>query len=1054
MSRRGHGSVGGEAGAIRIRLLGGFRVSVGDSTVPANAWRLRKAASLVKLLALAPKHRLHREQAMDVLWPDLGKKAASNNLRQALHATRRALGPVAGSRYLTSEDEVLVLCPEGHLWVDVESFEEAAATARRARDPAAYRAALELYAGDLLPEDRYEEWAEVHRRRLREIYLSLLLEFAHLYEESSEHKSAAEVLRQVVEEEPLREEAHVGLMRLDALSGRKREALAHYERLEEALREAGAKPAASSSALREEIASGRCTPHGAGDRRALSEEPTSLAKHNLPAQRSSFVGREREMLEVKRELAMTRLLTLTGTGGSGKTRFALEIARDLLGAYPDGVWMVELAPLSEPRLVSQEIASTLKIREQPGRPLVDTLVDALRNRKMLLVVDNCEHLIDACASLVDTLLDACSRLRVLATSREALRVAGETSWPVPSLTVPEAGEDSPAVESLMRYEAIRLFVERAHSRLPSFALTPENARVVGAICRKLDGIPLAIELAAARVPALDVGQIAGKLEDSLELLTAGGRTTDLRHQTLRATLDWSYDLLGAQERGLFGRFSVFAGGWTLEAAGAVGKDEDIHGDSILDLLSTLVGKSLVVAEAGPEGAQRYRMLEPVRQYAQERLVESGEVRQTRKRHAEYYLALAERARPELRGPRQVAWLELLETEHDNLRAALSWSLGRGAAQPGGRAPHPGVRLAAALWRFWEAHGHMGEGRRWLEAALSESRGPSVARAEALNGAGWMALFQGDHGLAITWLEESIALFKELGDKAGAANSLTNLGLASLHGGDKGRVAVLREEAEVLRREPLDRRATADLLVFLGMVAIEEGDYDQVVALNEEGLALSRGLGDVRSIAQHLTILWFERLNQGDHERALVLLEECMRLTAHEMTHELGIAYNLLGLAGVAALRGQPLRAARLWGAAEALREAIGQPLSPYDYANYDYEGYLDIARSRSDEVEWEAAWSEGRAMPLAQAVQYALGGAEVPTTTAAAVTEKPSSGGQAIVLTRREKEIAALVAQGLTNRRIAAELSLSERTVENHISNILKKLNLSSREHVASRLSC
>lgn len=316
----------------------------------------------------------------------------------------------------------------------------------------------------------------------------------------------------------------------------------------------------------------------------------------------------------------------------------------------------------------------------------------------------------------------------------------------------------------------------------------------------------------------------------------------------------------------------------------------------------------------------------------------------------------------------------------------------------------------------------------------------------------MALFQGDHGLAITWLEESIALFKELGKKAEVANSLTNLGLASLHRGDKERVAALRQEAEALRREPLDRRATADLLVFLGMVAIDEGHYEQVVALNEEALALSQGLGDVRGIAQQLTILWFERLKQGDHERAAQLLEECMRLTAHEMTHKLGTAYNLLGLAAVAALGGQPLRAARLWGAAEALREVIGLPLSPYDLSNYDYETYLDMARSQLDEAEWEAAWSEGRAMTLEQAVEYALGESEGLAPTVAPLPEKPSADRRAVVLTRCEKEVAKLIARGLTNHQIAAELFISERTVEHHVSNILKKFDLRSRGQITSYL--
>ena len=717
---------------VRIWLLGGFRVSVGSRTIKHNRWRLRSSAALVKLLALAPGHRIHREQVIDLLWPDCGRRTASNSLRQALYAARKALDPAAGSRYLASEDESLVLCPGRRLWVDIEAFVEAAATARRARDPAAYEAALDLYTGDLLPEDRYEEWAENRRDELRQLYVALLVELAKLYEQRGEYGPAVEALRRAVAEKPTLEEVHTALMRLYAIAGQPGEALAQYERLRDVLsRGFGTEPGAMTRRLRDEIAAGKLllTPPAGPS----PEESSDASRHNLPAARTSFVGREREMVEVTRALAMTQLLTLTGAGGSGKTRLALDVARDLLGAYADGVWLVELAPLSEPELVLQEVASTLEIREQPGRPLADTLVHALREKKMLLVVDNCEHLIDACARLVDTLLGACSHLRVLATSREALRVTGETSWPVPSLTVPEAGEDSPTVESLTRYEAVRLFVERARSRLPSFALTPENVHAAVEVCRGLEGIPLAIELAATRVGVLSVQQISERLGRSLKLLT-DDRVTDPRHRALRATLDWSHELLSEDEKKLFRLLSAFSGGWSLEAAEAVGAAGSVEEEDVLDLLDTLVEKSLVVVEESWERGARYGMLEPVRQYARAKLEESGESEAILRRHAEYYLELAERAKPKLRGPRQVAWLELLETEHDNFRAVLSWALGRRATEPDEHA-ELGVRLAAALWRFWEAHGHPGEGRRWLEAVLSESCGPPVARAEALNGAG-------------------------------------------------------------------------------------------------------------------------------------------------------------------------------------------------------------------------------------------------------------------------------------------------------------------------------
>src|SRR5215211_672174 len=629
---------GGAPETLRIWLLGSFRVSVGSRSIGEQDWHLRKAGSLLKLLTLSPGHRLHREQAMELLWPDLHQEAALNNLYYALHVARRTLQPPAlassaASRYLQLRDEQLVLCSDSPLWVDAEAFEGAAATARHALEPAAFRAAIDLYAGELLPQDRYEPWVEEWRAELRGLYLSLLLEVAALYDERKEFEPAIEALRKVVTQEPTHEGARVGLMRLYALSGRRREALGHYERLREALfREFGGEPEAAATRLQQEIWAGTFPHSDSPPADFLPQEegdPTSPVgpprRNNLPLARTTFVGRERETLEVKRLLAMTRLLTLTGSGGCGKTRLALEVARDLVGAYPEGVWLVDLAPLSEAELVPQAVAQALGVREQPGRPLVQTLKDTLRSRKMLLVVDNCEHLVEAVVGVVDSLLDSCPGLRVLATSRETLSAAGEVAWVVPSLTVPDSGQASTA-EKLEGYESVRLFIERARQRDPSFVLTPRNGPAVAQVCRRLEGIPLSIELAAARIGVLSVERIAERLDDSLRLLTAGGRTALPRHRTLRATLDWSHELLSEPERKLLRQLSVFAGGLTLEAAEVVCSGDGIEQLDVLDLLSKLVDKSLVVAEASPgeEGALRYRMLEPLRQYSQERLEERGE----------------------------------------------------------------------------------------------------------------------------------------------------------------------------------------------------------------------------------------------------------------------------------------------------------------------------------------------------------------------------------------------------------------------------------------------
>jgi predicted ATPase len=595
--------------------------------------------------------------------------------------------------------------------------------------------AIDLYAGELLPEDRYEGWVEERRAQLKELYLSLLSALGALYEERKEFEMGIEALSRVVGEEPTHEGAHGGLMRLYALLGRRREALSQYERLREALfRGFGTEPDAATTTLQQQIWAGTFPHHSdspsadlpARDEEARSDVGAPSRRHNLPLARTSFIGREQEKLEVKRLLAMTRLLTLTAAGGCGKTRLAVEVASDLVGAYPDGVWLVDLAPLSDPTLVAQAVAQALSVREQPGRALLQTLKDTLRSRKILLVVDNCEHLMEAVVGVVDALLDSCPDLRILATSRERLDTAGEVNWVVPSLKMPDARGASTSQE-LEAYESVRLFLERARQRDHSFVLSVRNARAVAQVCRRLEGIPLAIELAAARVGTLSVEQVSKRLEGSLELLTRGGRTAVPRHRTLKGTLDWSYDLLSGCERKVFRKLSVFAEGWTLEALEAVGSDEGVAESEVLELLSGLVEKSLVVAKGFDEGAARYRLLEPVKQYALEMLEERGEAEEAKRAHAQYFLALSEQAESELLGPREAQWYDRLEEEHDNIRAALVYSLE-------GAEPELGLRLAGAIWWFWHRHGHLSEGLRWLDEGLAKgSRASAIARVKALGG---------------------------------------------------------------------------------------------------------------------------------------------------------------------------------------------------------------------------------------------------------------------------------------------------------------------------------
>ena len=577
-----------------------------------------------------------------------------------------------------------------------------------------------------------------------------------------------------------------------------------------------------------------------GDRGRLAAHPRGYRHasppNNLPSELSSFVGREKELAEVKRLLKDTRLLTLTGSGGCGKTRLAVVAAGELAEGFEDGVWLVELAPLVDPSLVPQAVTSVLGAREQPGRSLTETLSDYLGTRKVLLVLDNCEHLIEACADLAEALLRSCPELRVLTTSREALGIVGEVAWPVPSLSLPDLRR-LPDVESLPRYESARLFVERAVAVKPSFGLTEQNAASVAQVCYRLDGIPLALELAAARARVLSVEQISERLDDSFGLLVAGGRTAMPRQRTLQATMDWSHELLSEEERTLFRRSSVFSGGFSLEAAESVCAGEEIERYEVLELLSHLVDKSLVVARER-DGEARYRLLEMMRQYGREKLEESGEARQVRERHAGYYLALAEEAEPELKGAGQVAWLERFEREHDNLRAAISWSLERSNLRDV-------ARLGWALWLFWWIRGHFAEGRRLMEQALSVegSAMPASARAQALFVAGTMACGQGDHRSADLLLEESADLFRELGDGRGVAYALGSAAVVAITEERYEQGIVYSEEATDLFLEVGDRWGAAPMLGCSAVGWLNRGDPRRAKGLAERGLALCRETGD-------------------------------------------------------------------------------------------------------------------------------------------------------------------------------------------------------------------
>ena len=662
--------------------------------------------------------------------------------------------------------------------------------------------------------------------------------------------------------------------------------------------------------------------------------------HNLPRQGAPFIGREAELAAVVERLRRTDvpLLTLTGPGGTGKTRLALQAAAEALdsaGPFPDGVWFVDLAPLADPALVPAAVAQALGVQEAAGRPLAEALRDYLRERRLLLVLDNCEHLLPGAAPEAAALLAAGSGVTVLATSREALRVAGEREHPVPPLGLPPLPGPSgppgtsaappPDPAALSQYEAVALFVERAVAAKPGFAVTNATAPAVAELCHRLDGLPLAIELAAARVKVLSPPALLARLGDRLGVLTGGRRDAPARQQTLRAAIAWSYDLLAPAEQALFARLAVFAGGWTLEAAEAgvggapaAGAEPPVDGLDVLEGLASLVDKSLVrQAEAeGPEAEPRFAMLETVREFARERLAAGGEAAALRRAHAAYYLALAEQAAPELEGPRQLTWLGRLEAEHENLRQALRWSQESGQAAPG-------LRLAAALWPFWRSRGRHREGRAWLEAALAlpGAAARTPARAAALCVAGSLAGALGDGAAARARLEASVALWRELGDARGLGRALAQLGFATTPR-DAAAARALVEEAVALARAAGDRSGLAYALRILGNVEAPRRAAPAGPAPLEESAALFRELGDAWGLSRALTGLGARALGEGDLPAARAYLEEALA-RRREADDQIGVAWVLNNLGALALRQGEPRRAAELLEEGRALAQDLG-----------------------------------------------------------------------------------------------------------------------------------
>lgn len=697
------------------------------------------------------------------------------------------------------------------------------------------------------------------------------------------------------------------------------------------------------------------------------EQDVIEVRSSIPEPPTPLVGRQRDIAEAVHRLRWggARLLTITGPGGVGKTRVAIAVARELERDMADGVLSLPLAPLQDAALVAVSLFRALDLRETSGQRIEDVLVDALRERDMLLVLDNFEHLLDA-AHLVSRLLHECRQITVLVTSRTALRIQGEQRFELSPLEVP--GVDTlKNLEIAGRYPAMELFLDRAKAVKRSFELTEVNIRAVVEISARLDGLPLAIELAAARINLLTPQALLMRLDQRLRALTEGGSDLPDRQQTMADTIAWSYYLLDEEGQRVLRQLSVFAGGWTLEAADAVTE----HTDSV-KWLGMLVDSSLVVVEQrdAVDGFKepRYRMLETIREYAAERLDESGELHRLRRQHARYYLDLAEMSRDTWAGPEQITWLARLEADHDNLRAALRWAEETGETALG-------LRVAAALRPFWMAHGHLSEGRGWLEELLAQSRQgetpevDALVRANALRAAGVLARQQGDVEQAQQLIEESLVLSRDLGDRAGMGTALNALGIIASSQGDYVRATGLYGESLALAREQGDRAAAALILSNLAEDATILGDYGRAAALHEEALALSRSLGWVSATGLALQGLGEVRYYQGDYARATALLRESL-VYYRDTSYETYAAENLEILARVACAEGEMTRAARLLGAAAAMRDRVGAARETNKQPVYD--SAVAQTRAALGDVTFSAAWAEGQAMDFEQALAYVL----------------------------------------------------------------------------------